>query len=331
MNLKQLAEPFPERDVEWRIGQAGKNGKGPWAKVLAYISSRAVQRRLDDVCGPENWRNEFMPGPSGGVLCGISIRVNNEWITKWDGADNTDIEPVKGGLSDSLKRAAVQWGIGRYLYDLDDNWGIIRDDGKHYYISKDKQIQFNWDAPRLPAWALPGTNQREKSAPPQERPEIQESQKHKAFSFAVNAVLQSSRMPLDRVEALFLKTLDQLPKEDGELFDLETLRGCEDQGVFDALLNVLNAEVAKSKKPEYSKEYLKFKSFVEGVVKQAKDNGQGDIWPDGVVSVLNWLVESKVFRSRKELVECKDVRAFATAQKKIEDYQRQYETEEVRV
>lgn len=39
-----------------------------------------------------------------------------------DGAENTDIEPVKGGLSDAYKRAAVKWGIGRYLYDMEAAW-----------------------------------------------------------------------------------------------------------------------------------------------------------------------------------------------------------------
>mgnify|MGYP002508284444 CR=1 FL=1 len=28
-------------------------------------------------------------------------------------------EPIKGGLSDSMKRAAVQWGIGRVLYNME--------------------------------------------------------------------------------------------------------------------------------------------------------------------------------------------------------------------
>ncbi|WP_243664619.1 Rad52/Rad22 family DNA repair protein [Rhodothermus marinus] len=79
---------------------------------------------------PENWRNEFRPGPGGGVLCGISIRIGDEWITKWDGAENTDIEPVKGGLSSAMRRAAVQWGIGRYLYRLPNQWVRIDERGR---------------------------------------------------------------------------------------------------------------------------------------------------------------------------------------------------------
>ena len=41
---------------------------------------------------------------------------DGEWIGKSDGADDSNIEAAKGGLSAALKRAAVQWGIARYLY-----------------------------------------------------------------------------------------------------------------------------------------------------------------------------------------------------------------------
>ena len=38
------------------------------------------------------------------------------WVTKSDGAEDSTIEAVKGAYSDSFKRAAVKWGIARYLY-----------------------------------------------------------------------------------------------------------------------------------------------------------------------------------------------------------------------
>jgi hypothetical protein len=126
MNLDLLKTPFAPSDVSWRIGQAGKKQNGDiWAKVLAYLDNRCIQDRLDEVVGPANWRNEYAKGPEGGVLCGLSIKIDGEWVTKWDGAENTDIESIKGGLSDSMKRAAVQWGIGRYLYELGESWAEI--------------------------------------------------------------------------------------------------------------------------------------------------------------------------------------------------------------
>jgi hypothetical protein len=123
-------------------------------------------QRLDDVCGPENWRNEFRYEQNGAVLCGISIftRIPDrepQWITKWDGAENTDIEAVKGGLSNSMKRAAVQWGIGRYLYDLEEGWAEITDNGAHFTPAKPDSGNkkgypaFRWNPPNLPSWAMP--------------------------------------------------------------------------------------------------------------------------------------------------------------------------------
>lgn len=165
MNLYKLQEPFPPDGIEWRLQQAGKSGSGKlWAKCLAYVTNRAIMQRLDDVVGPGNWRNEYATGPGGGVLCGISIRVptnfatgESEWVTKWDGAENTDVEAVKGGLSGAMKRAAVQWGIGRYLYDLEEGWANIHERGRFQGSTKDRE-RFRWDPPELPAWALPQSN-----------------------------------------------------------------------------------------------------------------------------------------------------------------------------
>lgn len=169
MDLSKLKDPFLPTDINWRIGQAGiKNGE-PWAKVLAYLDNRAIMDRLDEVVGPANWRNEYQPGPGGGVLCGISLRINDEWIAKWDGAENTEIESVKGGLSDSMKRAAVQWGIGRYLYEIGESWAkFIDKKAPGSYCSKigekGKEEWCHWLPPDLPRPFVP-------SAAPKDQPE----------------------------------------------------------------------------------------------------------------------------------------------------------------
>lgn len=153
MYLEKLKEPFSPDDIEWRLQSCGKNSNGFYGKCLAYITNRAIQTRLDEVCGPLGWKNEFITGPNGGILCGLSIKSGEEWITKWDGAENTQIEAVKGGLSDSMKRAAVQWGIGRYLYNLDEAWIKVSEKGKYYGKTPEKE-SFHWDPPALPEWAL---------------------------------------------------------------------------------------------------------------------------------------------------------------------------------
>ena len=99
--LNKLRIPFPEEDIEWRIQQQGTSTGLPWALVLAYVTNRAIMDRLDDVVGPENWTNDFTQSPNGGVLCTLGVRgVSDDdssgWVYKTDGADNTDIEKVKG-------------------------------------------------------------------------------------------------------------------------------------------------------------------------------------------------------------------------------------------
>ncbi len=145
MDLNRLKDFFSADDIEWKpIAIAKSTGKG---LAAAYVTNRAIMDRLDDVCGPENWKNEFVAGPGGGVMCGISIRIGEEWITKWDGAENTDIEPVKGGLSSSMRRAAVQWGIGRYLYNLPGQWTAVDERGRFV------------QPPKMPREFLPASGQ----------------------------------------------------------------------------------------------------------------------------------------------------------------------------
>ena len=140
----ELSKPFDQSDIEWRAGATNQDKTR--ALALAYITSRAVMDRLDEVVGPENWRDEYKPGPDGGLICGLSLRLDEEWITKWDGAENTLIEEVKGGLAGAYKRAAVKWGIGRYLYKLDKVWVPCEVTGKTVVLKL---------TPLLPGWALP--------------------------------------------------------------------------------------------------------------------------------------------------------------------------------
>ena len=161
--LRKLAEPFAPEDVEWFIGVTTQNkDKG---LAIPFITNRAVMERLDEVCGVDGWKNEYetlgereiydynnqVTGKKTSQLCGISIwsEKRKEWITKWDGAEESDIEAIKGSLSSAMKRAAVQFGIGRYLYYLDSPWVEIEQKGRSYVIKANQKIV-------LPGWALPG-------------------------------------------------------------------------------------------------------------------------------------------------------------------------------
>lgn len=144
MELARLSDFFNPDEIEVRVGATNKDKTKGIA--LFYITNRAIQNRLDEVCGKGNWRNDFAAWKDKAQLCGISILVDGQWVTKWDGAEDTQTEPVKGGLSGAMKRAGAQWGIGRYLYDIPNTWHEIVPAGKSYKFAT---------TPKLPKEFLP--------------------------------------------------------------------------------------------------------------------------------------------------------------------------------
>lgn len=147
----EFKEPFDLNAIHWRTGatNAKKLGVKPWQATkgiaLAYLNARDVMKRLDDVVGMENWQDRY-PYPG---CCELSIKINGEWITKTDAGAETDVEAIKGQSSDGFKRAAVKFGIGRYLYYLPNTWVDL----------VNGQIK---TPPKLPSWAVPkGVKQEE--------------------------------------------------------------------------------------------------------------------------------------------------------------------------
>lgn len=148
---EKLLKPFEEKYIQWRLGSTSEATKK--GLVLAYLDARAVQRRLDEVFGWQNWTAEYRALNGTGVICRMTVRLGDEIVVKEDGADPTDIEATKGGISDAFKRVAASgFGIGRYLYGLPDQWVDIEPHGKSWRIAKHVR-------PILPAWALPDAAQ----------------------------------------------------------------------------------------------------------------------------------------------------------------------------
>lgn len=143
INWQHLTAPFSPRDIEWKPGAVTRDRKKGLA--MPYITARAVQERLDETFGPGNWKNEFRAGPEGGVICRIYFKNDDgEWVWREDGADNTEVEAVKGGLSNAMKRAGAALGIGRYLYDMPQQWVPLNEKGRFAEV------------PRIPAQFVPG-------------------------------------------------------------------------------------------------------------------------------------------------------------------------------
>lgn len=152
MNLKYLSAPFPRQAIHWRAQTVSRNGDK--ALALAYLDARDVMDRLDMVCGPENWQDAYTETARGRILCKIGIRIGDDWVWKSDGAGETAVEGEKGGISDALKRAAVHWGVGRYLYRFDAVWcpcdSYEKNGKKHWSKWTSSPWDFVKEAPTAP-------------------------------------------------------------------------------------------------------------------------------------------------------------------------------------
>lgn len=121
--LNELAKPFPAEAIMWKPGRGGKN--------LAYITARHVMNRLNSVVGVRGWWDEYEPvsHPMPGVMCKLTVVIDGEPTTKYGFGGfeemQTPDDSFKSGESNSLRRAAVKFGIGHYLYN---NGSVIFND-----------------------------------------------------------------------------------------------------------------------------------------------------------------------------------------------------------
>ncbi len=124
---KLLAKPFGVGELKFfPVAVSKDKAQG---KVGSYIDARSVMDRLDEVVGPDAWQTEYrvIDPETKTVECRLMVRLLDGWVTKADvgypnegkDADNPDKEPFKAAYSDALKRAAIQFGIGRYIYHLE--------------------------------------------------------------------------------------------------------------------------------------------------------------------------------------------------------------------
>jgi len=146
----QVAAPFARKQVRWRPERMNEDGTE--ALALAYLDARDIMDRLDEVCGVD-WSCSYHFAPDGKTICDIGIRFQPDtWIHRQDGAGDTQYEADKGALSDAFKRAAVKWGVGRYLYSFTAIWVPCEStsvQGRLKFV-RFTESPWNWVEPREP-------------------------------------------------------------------------------------------------------------------------------------------------------------------------------------
>jgi hypothetical protein len=138
-----LTAPFDSTEVKFKPQVV----KGNRALALAYVDVRAIMDRLDLALGVENWQDNYQLLPDNSVMCRLRLRIGDRWITKCDVGSPSEQpdggDRLKAAFSDALKRAAVKFGIGRYLYRLPQQWADY-DPVKKLFSAP----------PKLPDWAV---------------------------------------------------------------------------------------------------------------------------------------------------------------------------------
>lgn len=141
----KLAAVFQVNEVRWKP----QSVKGNRALAIAYVDCRTIQDRLDEVIGVENWMDDYEILIDGSVMCRLKIFLGGKWVIKTDVGSPSEQpdsgDRLKAAFSDALKRAAVKFGVGRYLYRLPAVW-CDYDPVKKQFTGQ----------PQLPAWARPG-------------------------------------------------------------------------------------------------------------------------------------------------------------------------------
>jgi hypothetical protein len=147
-----LAAPFAASEIHFTPAAAS----GSRALAIPYLDARSIMDRLDQVCGVEGWNDAYRVLPDGAVVCRLSLKIDETWISKSDVGGPSEQpdggDRLKAAFSDALKRTAVKFGIGRYLYRLPQQWCE--------WDSKRKRFV---QLPQLPG-AAPATISREQGA-----------------------------------------------------------------------------------------------------------------------------------------------------------------------
>lgn len=122
INFDNLKKEIP---YQWKI----QSVSGNQALCVSYIDARDVQELLDKEVGPENWQSDYKE-IKGVMYGGLALKVDGEWVWKWDAGEESSFAKEKGEASDAFKRAAVKWGIGRFLYDMPKEYVNVSGSGR---------------------------------------------------------------------------------------------------------------------------------------------------------------------------------------------------------
>ncbi|PZA06734.1 MULTISPECIES: Rad52/Rad22 family DNA repair protein [unclassified Meiothermus] len=164
---RKLSEPFPASEVQWRVEALSKDKRR--AMVVPYVDARTVLDRLDEVVGPEGWQDHYEVLVEKEGNYAVKCRLTLLEVSKEDVGEG---DSLKAAFSDALKRAAVKFGVGRYLYRLEKQW-VDHDPATGRFEAPQLEVEATPPEPHPAGLEEPSPGEGAAEAPPA-KPEPQE-------------------------------------------------------------------------------------------------------------------------------------------------------------
>ena len=143
--VRKLRQPFAPDALRWKIQTRVNEGQAdPYATVVVYVDARTVAAHLDDVV-PGQWSTEYRAPPVTVGFPALECRLTVCGVTRSDvGTVESGARPgsdTKDLYSDALKRAAVQYGVGAFLYRFPQVQARAEKSGQTWYITREAQAE----------------------------------------------------------------------------------------------------------------------------------------------------------------------------------------------
>ncbi|HTF62988.1 MAG TPA: Rad52/Rad22 family DNA repair protein [Edaphobacter sp.] len=134
--LAQLGAPFSTNEIKWRVTHTSRDGKR--GAVIPFADQRAYTDRLNKVVTPSGWTREYLVTTvtnisrnlgrertiqTGKILVTCIVTIPGVGAHSGSGEEWADDDnAMTSAEAQAFKRACSCFGLGRYFYDVAEQW-----------------------------------------------------------------------------------------------------------------------------------------------------------------------------------------------------------------
>jgi hypothetical protein len=115
-DLTKLKAPFSKERLGVKVQSL--NREKTRALLVLYLQHTDVQDRLEEI--DPSWCSEVLHEQTQGSVWYVRMRMTLKGVPRENVGEGSD---PKAAYSDAIKRCAMLFGVGRYLYDSPTIWG----------------------------------------------------------------------------------------------------------------------------------------------------------------------------------------------------------------